>query len=147
MSVSPATLRAGGAVPADALAALYASVGWRAYLVDPDALAAAVAATPWVLSAWDGERLIGLLRALTDDLSIVYIQDLLVHPDRQRQGVGRQLMQATLDRFAHVRQKVLMTDDEPRQHAFYASFGFTSVRGLSRTPLHAFARIEGVELA
>src|SRR5262245_30752112 len=94
---------------------LYESVGWAAYTRDPQALARAVAHSTWVARAWDGSRLIGLARALSDEVAIAYLQDVLVHPEYQRHGVGRALVVACAERFAHVRMHVLMTDDEPRQ--------------------------------
>ena len=129
------------------LVALYEAVGWTVYAADPDALARAVAGSDFVVAAVDGGRLIGLARCVSDDVSIVYIQDILVHPDHQRRGVGRALVQDVLDRYAHVRQKVLLTDDRPEQLRFYASLGFSNTAGLVSTPLNAFVRIEGVTLS
>ncbi|MEY7971635.1 GNAT family N-acetyltransferase [Saccharomonospora xinjiangensis] len=59
--------------------------------------------------------------------SIVYIQDILVHLDCQRQGVGRTLVTALLDLYLGVRQRVLLTDAEPGQRAFSESLGFTEI--------------------
>ena len=49
-----------------------------------------------------------------------YLQDILVRPEHQRTGVGRQLLAVCLERYSHVRQKVLLTDDEA-QERFYES--------------------------
>ncbi|MCA9741727.1 GNAT family N-acetyltransferase [candidate division KSB1 bacterium] len=48
----------------------------------------------------------------------------MVHPDYKRVGIGKKLMQYCLKRFSLVRTKVLLTDDELPQKAFYESFGF-----------------------
>lgn len=128
------------------LCSLYESVGWTSYTSDPDRLVAAVRGSSHVVTARREERLVGLARAVSDDSTIAYIQDILVRPDQQGRGVGRQLVQAILERYAHVRQKVLLTDDRPQQLEFYASLGFTNTRGLTRTPLNAFVIIEGAEL-
>lgn len=143
---APVLLREGHDVPRDALLALYTAVGWTAYTQQPAALVQAVANSTWVTTAWQGEQLVGLVRAMSDEVSILYVQDILVHPQAQRHGVGRRLLEAALARFAHVRQKVLITDDEPRQHAFYQALGFTDTRTLERTPLRTFVRFEGVKL-
>lgn len=84
-------------------------------------------------------KLIGLARVITDGATIVFLQDILVHPDHQRTGTGRALVTAVLEPFAGVRQQVLITDDEPGQRAFYESLGFTklhnmNLRGFYRTP-------------
>ena len=134
-------LAEGPTPPRDALVTLYEAVGWAAYTRHPERLERAVRGSTWVMSAWRQGRLVGLIRVLSDDATIAYIQDILVHPESQRQGVGRELLQAALDRFRHVRQKVLITADEPRQHAFYASLGLTDTRALP-TPIRTFVRFE-----
>ncbi|WP_345464542.1 GNAT family N-acetyltransferase [Deinococcus carri] len=130
------------------LLALYASVGWTSYTRDPQALARALRQSGFVWTARDeAGTLLGLVRGVTDDVSILYVQDILVHPDSQRRGVGRALMEAVLERYAHVMQMVLLTDDGPGQLAFYRSLGFHNTRELVRVPTNAFYRDSRVELA
>ena len=119
------------------LIGLYTSVGWSNYTRNPDLLHRAVENSLWKLSVGDGRELIGLARAVGDDASIAYIQDILVRPDRQRNGIGTRLAAAALERFAHVPQIVLITDDEPKTASFYRSVGMTDlgelgVRGFAR---------------
>ena len=130
----------------DALCDLYNAVGWSIYTAEPDRLSAAISGSSFVVVAMDRERLIGLARAISDDATVAYIQDILVRPSHQGQGLGRRLVQAILDRYSHVRQKILLTDDRPQQLQFYASLGFANTRELSKTPLNAFVIIEGVNL-
>jgi len=67
-----------GSVPSeDDLVDLYGAVGWTSYTADPAALARAVRNSPHVVTARDGGVLVGLARVLTDDVSIVYVQDVL----------------------------------------------------------------------
>ncbi len=77
----------------------------------------------------------------------VYIQDIIVAPTCQRMGLGRALVLDCLERYAHVRQLVLLTDDRPEQLAFYASLGFSNTRELVVTRLNAFVRIAGIDLS
>ena len=65
-------------------------------------------------------------------MSIFYLQDILILPDYQRRGIGRMLLEDCLARFSHVRTKVLMTDDEARQKAFYESLGYRNTRDLEK---------------
>ena len=130
-----------------ALVALYDSVGWTAYTKDPESLGAMVRCSTFVQSCWDEGQLVGLVRVISDDLSIMYLQDILMHPDFHRRGIGRALMERCLERFEHVRQKVLLTDDRPEQSAFYESLGFRNTRDLETTKLNAFVRIEGANLS
>jgi ribosomal protein S18 acetylase RimI-like enzyme len=132
--------------PLHQLLALYNTVGWAAYTRDEAELEKAIRNSTYVVSAWDGEKLVGLARCLSDDVSICYLQDILVHPDHQGCGIGRRLMENCLERFAHVRAKVLLTDDEERQHAFYKSLGYKNTRELQKIPLNAFVQMQGIEL-
>lgn len=119
---------------------LYQSVGWTTYTRDPDLLVRAIRNSSFVVTArkTDGQ-LIGLARAVSDDATICYLQDILVEPRFQGSGVGRQLLEAVQSRYRHVRQTVLLTDNEPGQRAFYEALGFTEAADFSPGPLRAFA--------
>jgi len=142
-------LRTGADIPYDKLVRLYDSVGWKAYTASqrrPD-LPRALQHSSFVVSAWDGEELVGLARGLSDDVSVFYLQDVLVLPGYQSRGIGTRLVHACLERYAHVRMCVLLADDEERSSAFYDSLGFTRTDELVETPLKTFIRVQGVELA
>jgi GNAT superfamily N-acetyltransferase len=125
----------------DELLALYAAVGWTAYTRDPDALLAAVRGSTWVRCERRAGALVGLARVVSDDVSIAWLQDLLVHPDHQRTGLGRALARAALERFDHVRTFALLTDDEPRQRAFYESVGLVALPDAAGGRLRSFVRL------
>lgn len=124
------------------LVELYDAVGWTTYTSDPEVLEAAVRGSSHVVTARHGEQLLGLARVVSDGASIAYLQDVLVRPELQREGVGRALVQAALEPFRHVRQKVLLTDDEPRQRAFYESLGYAEIREHGDGRLRAFVRYD-----
>ena len=133
-------------VPIAELVDLYTAVGWLIYAADPDALARAVDRSTYVVTARDDEgELVGLARCLSDDVSIMYLQDVLVHPDHRRRALGSILVGACLRRFDHVRQKVLLTDDEPGQHAFYRSLGYTDLTDLRPLGLHCFVQLSALD--
>lgn len=124
---------------AEALA-LYESVGWSAYTRDPGLLVRAIRNSSFVVTARSaGGVLIGLARVVSDDASICYLQDILVDPAFQGTGVGRTLLEAVQARYGHVRQTVLLTDNEPGQRAFYEALGFTEGADFSPEPLRVFA--------
>jgi GNAT superfamily N-acetyltransferase len=117
---------------------LYDAVGWTAYTQDPERLIAAIDGSHAVFTARaDDGRLIGLARTVSDGATICYLQDILVHPDAHRTGVGRALLTAVLDRYAQLRQFVLLTDDDSTQRAFYTSLGLARSDGLG---LYAYLR-------
>ena len=126
----------------DDVVALYRKVGWTAYADDVVTLETALAGSSWVVAARIDGCLVGLARVVSDGATICYLQDLLVHPDTQRRGVGRALVLAALEPYASVRQKVLLTDDEPGQRAFYESLGYRETRDHDAGPLRAFVRFD-----
>ena len=104
--------------------ALYGSVGWTAYTDRPEVLRKGFENSLLCLAAYEGDELVGLLRAVGDGQTVVLLQDILVHPAHQRQGIGTMLVKAALDRFKDVRQVQLVTDDRPETVSFYGSLGF-----------------------
>ncbi|WP_298594996.1 N-acetyltransferase [uncultured Rothia sp.] len=75
-------------------------------------------------------RLVGLVRAVGDGHSIAYIQDLLIHPQAQRQGIGSALLKRVIEDFDRedIRQR-LITTDVGNEHAIalYKRYGYTPV--------------------
>lgn len=98
--------------PREAVLALYESVRWTGYTREPDRLVRAIENSTYVTCAWDGDRLVGLARAISDDATVWFLQDLLVPPDRQRSGLGRTLLDRCAARFEHVSRGVLLTEDD-----------------------------------
>jgi len=142
------TLKTDHDIPFDQLVDLYNSVGWLAYTSDEQKpkLQEAINNSNHVVTAWSDERLVGLARCISDDVSICYLQDILIHPEFQRHGIGRKLLSNCLEHFAHVRMKVLITDDEERQKLFYESLGYKNTKDLKKVPLNAYVQITGRDL-
>lgn len=123
-----------GAIPAaDDVRALYDAVGWSAYTADMDTLMGGLQGSATVVTAFDGGRLVGLARVVSDGHTIAYLQDILVDPGHQRRGIAR---------FGQVRQHVLLTDTEERQRAFYETHGFRESRDVEGDELRAFVRFQ-----
>jgi GNAT superfamily N-acetyltransferase len=132
----------GSSLDGQTVIGLYDSVGWGAYTRDPDSLLRALVGSSTVVVARDVDQLLGLARVVSDGASIAYLQDVLVRPSAQRTGLGRRLVTAALEPYADVRQKVLLTDDEPQQKAFYESLGFSETRDYGEGTLRAFVRFD-----
>ena len=109
---------------------LYGSVGWTAYTAKPETLREGFKNSLIVLAAYEGNELLGLIRAVGDGCTIIYIQDILVFPEHQREGIGSALIKALLQRFDHVRQIVLSTDAIEKNIAFYESQGFVPMSNM-----------------
>lgn len=119
------------------IARLYADAGWTAYTRGLPALREGFARSLCVLAAYEDGELLGLLRAVGDGATIVYIQDILVFREHRRRGVGTALLQSALEQYGHVRQIVLITDDTPETTAFYRAAGF---RELAEAGCRGFMR-------
>ncbi len=117
---------------------LYAAAGWTAYTAHPETLRKAFESSAIILAAYEGDKLTGLLRAVGDGQTVMFIQDLLVDPEHRRKGAGTALLKAIQERFRHVRQMHLVTDDTPETAAFYQAAGFTE---LSEAGCLGFTRI------
>lgn len=111
----------------DQLLSLYQSVGWTEYTKDPDQLIRALHHSLDVLTLWDQNQLVGLIRTIGDDETILYIQDLLIHPNYQHQGWGTTLLKRVCERHPNIRQKVLLTDNLEKNNLFYEKNGFSLV--------------------
>ncbi len=110
--------------------ALYSSVGWTAYTAEPEKLRLGFENSLFTLGAYENDKLVGLIRAVGDGQTIVFIQDILVFPEHQRRGIGSLLLQSILERYAHVRQIELATDNTEKTTAFYKSLGFAPMAEL-----------------
>lgn len=108
----------------DVLLDLYDSVGWTNYTRRPEMLKNAYENSLLILGAYDGDKLVGVIRAVGDGFSVVFIQDILVCPEYQRKGIGTRLLRKIIERFSDVYQMELMTDNTPKTVSFYQSVGF-----------------------
>lgn len=107
---------------------LYETVGWSNYTSNPTMLKNALEHSLFLILARDEDgKLVGFLRAVGDGYSILYIQDIIVLPEYQRQGIGTQLLRQTLEHFKEVYQIILTTDSELKTIAFYEANGFTAL--------------------
>lgn len=109
----------------DEIKRLYTEVGWTAYTDDMGALEEGYKRSLKILAAYEADELLGIIRAVGDGYTIVFIQDILIFPERQGQGVGSALIKAMLDLYPNVRQIELATDNTEKTLAFYKSLGFT----------------------
>ena len=91
------TYRLGNDLELDAVIALYvaSTLGERRPVEDRARMAAMLENSNLVVTAWDGERLVGIARSMSDFSFATYLSDLGVHADYQRRGIGVELMRRT----------------------------------------------------
>lgn len=114
----------------DEIKNLYDAVGWKVYTDNMDNLMRGYENSLKVLAAFDGNKLIGIIRAVGDGFTIVFIQDILVIPSEQRKGIGKALVKAMINLYPKVRQIELATDIDPKTIGFYKSLGFKELSEL-----------------
>ncbi len=76
-----------------------------------------------VVTAWDGERLVGIARTLTDFAYVGYLADLAVHVDYQHRGIGVHLIEQTRQKMGTKARIVLLA--APAAVDYYPHIGFT----------------------
>ena len=74
-----------------------------------------------ILTAWDADRLIGLVRAISDFSWTTYINEVAVHPNYQRQGIGRELLERV---FATSSEARYVLHSVEGAEGFYERLGF-----------------------
>lgn len=100
---------------------LFLSVEWSSGHF-PDRLVKAMKNFETVYSAWDGEKLVGMICALDDGIMTAYIHYLLVDPEYQDMSVGRTLVGMAKDKYKDYLRIVLVAYDKERH--FYENCGF-----------------------
>jgi len=103
---------------------IYDSVGWSNYTKNPKMLKEAYLHSLKIYAAYACEKLVGIIRVVGDGASVVFVQDLLVSPEFQRQGIVTALLKTIMDDYNEVYQFHLFTDDTEKTVAFYKSLGF-----------------------
>ncbi len=74
-----------------------------------------------IVTAWDGEELVGVSRALTDYAYCCYLSDLAVKTAYQRKGIGKKLIALTKE--ACGEQSMLLLLSAPSAMAYYPWIG------------------------
>ena len=112
---------------------LYQAVGWTNYTNQPQMLEQALSHSLAIYLARDGEEIVGLVRLIGDGFSSVFVQDLIVLPTYQRQGIGSHLMKKALADYKDAYQVQLATDESEKTLGFYRSLGFETLSSFQCT--------------
>ncbi|MDE5584295.1 MAG: GNAT family N-acetyltransferase [Ruminococcus sp.] len=100
---------------------LFLSVEWSSGHY-PDKLVTAMENFKTVFSAWDGDKLVGMVCAMDDGIMTAYIHYLLVNPEYQGKHIGRELVRMIKEKYSdYLRIAVIAYNSEL---AFYENCGF-----------------------
>jgi GNAT superfamily N-acetyltransferase len=105
----------------DEIIELYKANKWSS-AEKPDLLYHALINSDSLITAWDGDRLVGLGNAISDGYLVVYYPHLLVHPDYQGKGIGRMIVDRFQKKYGHFHQQMLTADGKAID--FYRKCGF-----------------------
>ena len=117
--------RDGGDLDLDTVIDLYraSTLGARRPIDDRAIVASMMAHANLVVTAWDGEQLVGIARTLTDFLYVGYLADLAVRETHQRRGIGVALIRKTREQMGPRSSIVLLA--APQAADYYPRIGFT----------------------
>ncbi len=100
---------------------LFLSVEWSSGHY-PDKLVTAMKNFETVFSAWDGDKLIGMICAMDDGVMTAYVHYLLIRPEYQGKAIGRELVSMIKKKYEdYLRIAVIAYDSEL---SFYENCGF-----------------------
>lgn len=117
----------GKEVGSNSIQDLFLSVNWSLGN-KPDKLQQAFSHSDKVITAWDGDKLVGLINSIADGSLTAYIPYLLVHPDYQKQGIGRKLVKMIVSEYESYERIALLTEKDTVD--FYRKCGFLEARSI-----------------
>ena len=111
-------------LPSEQLHRLFMSVGWSDGSETSDMIKnynIPFINSTLVISAWENERLIGIVRVLSDKMFRSIIYDLIVLPDFQNKGIGTELVKRCIEYFPNSEWLVQTTE---KTSSYYKKSGF-----------------------
>ena len=113
-------------LPPEQLHNLFVAVGWSDGSETPDMIKKGYG-VPWVnstlvISAWNGDRLVGAVRVLSDTIFRSIIYDLMVLPEHQNKGIGKELVGRCIEHYPNSEWLVQTTKEISN---YYEKIGFT----------------------
>lgn len=125
MSPPAITYRQGNDLDLDQVIELYraSTLGERRPVDDRATMADMLAHANLVVTAWEGELLVGISRSLTDWSYVAYLSDLAVRASHQRRGIGVELIRRTQAALGEKAKIILLA--APKAVDYYPKIGFT----------------------
>jgi predicted N-acetyltransferase YhbS len=116
--------RTGNDLDLDAVIDVYvdSTLGARRPVDDRERMAGMLRHANLVITAWDGDRLVGIARSVSDFHYATYLSDLVVRLSHQKQGIGLELMRKTRDTAPRATLILLAA---PAAVEYYPRVGFT----------------------
>jgi predicted N-acetyltransferase YhbS len=118
------TYRTGNDIDLAAMIDLYvaSTLGKRRPVDEPERMREMLKHANIVITAWDGDLLVGISRALSDFSFVTYLSDLAVRASHQRAGIGKELIRRTQDAGGPNAKIILLA--APAAAKYYGHIGF-----------------------
>lgn len=100
------------------------TLGERRPIDDHECIEGMVANSNLMVTAWDGNKLIGIARSVTDFHYACYLADLAVDKKYQKSGIGKQLQSLTQEQLGPKCKLLLVA--APAANSYYERIGFTN---------------------
>lgn len=99
------------------------TLGERRPIDDRECMAGMVKNSNLMVSAWHGEKLVGIARSVTDFHYACYLSDLAVHKKYQKAGIGKHLQAVTQEQLGPQCKLILIA--APAANTYYLHLGYT----------------------
>ena len=110
---------------------LFLSVNWSSGYF-PDKLVTAMKNYETVISAWDGDKVVGMACAMDDGIMPAYVHDMLIRPEYQGRGIGKEILERVKEIYRDYLRIVLISYKD--EAGFYEACGFE--RSDESCPMH-----------
>ena len=111
--------------PIEFIIDLYNNSGLNRPTNDVDRISKMYAHSNLIISAWDGDKLVGIARSLTDFCYCCYLSDLAVSAEYKRKGIGKRLIELTKESVS--KQSMLLLLSAPSAMGYYPKVGLEKV--------------------
>ena len=107
----------------DQVIELYDTAGLSRPTYDRERIATMYEHSNLIATAWDEGKLVGVARSITDWVWSCYLADLAIHPDYQKAGLGKKLIELTKEKVGD--QAMVLLLSVPTALDYYPKVGFT----------------------
>ena len=106
---------------------LFQTTGWNdTYQLSPQELFRAVSSKWCAISAFDGDRLVGFGRVVSDGKLHAMIYEMIILPEYQGQGIGRQILHLLVQKCLDANIRDIQLYCARGNRGFYEKYGFTA---------------------
>lgn len=100
------------------------TLGERRPVDNADCIAGMIEHADLLCTAWDGDKLLGVARSVTDFSYCCYLSDLAVDTSYQHSGIGKELIRVTQRQLGPLCKIILLA--APAATTYYPKIGFTA---------------------